>query len=419
MARKTAATTLAIDGGDPVRTDPFPPRGMFDQEEKKTVIEMFDRCIEERKSIGYNGDDETAYCQEFAAFHGGGFVDAVNSGTGALYVALQALEIEPFTEVIVPPFTDPGGVMPVPLLNLIPIPADSAPESFNAGAEQVKARLTDHTSAIVVAHIAGIPAEMNKIVEVARDAGVPLIEDCSQAHGATYNGQHVGTFGDVGVFSTMSGKHHATGAQGGAVLVQDEDLYWRCRRASDRGKPFNLPAGSTNIIAALNLNLNDLSAAIGRVQMKKLPTVVANRRRNALALAEQCQSLKSVGIALGPAQGEASFWFIFARLNVDKVSISLRDFAAAVAAEGIPVGSYCQYLSNTADWFVNRKVFGSSGYPWQCPLYKGDPGARYALPNAEAAAVCHFTIKFHEKCGDQEVADTFAALEKVEAAYLN
>ena len=72
----------------------------------------------------------------------------------------------------------------------------------------------------------------------------------------------------------------------------------------------------------------------------------------------------------------------------------------------------------TDDWFVNKKVFGTSGYPWRCPLYKGDPDASFALPNAEAVTACHFTLKFHENCGEQEVADAFAALEKVEAAYL-
>lgn len=418
MTDDTASMALAIDGGDPVRTDPFPPRHMFGEEEKRVVVELFDRCIETGGSIGYNSDNEMAYCHEFAEFQGGGFVDAVNSGTNALYVALQALELEPFTEVIVPPITDPGGMMPVPLLNLIPVVADAAPDSFNSSAEQIKARLTDRTTAIVVAHISGVPAEIDRIAEVARDAGVPLIEDCSQSHGATYDGQRVGTFGEIAIFSTMSGKHHATGPQGGAVFTRDEDLYWKCRRASDRGKAFNLPSGSSNCMAGLNHNLNDLSAAIGRVQLGKLPATIANRRRNAVALAERCRDLANVEIVLGPSRGEAVFWFIFVRFDAAKISVPMSDFAAALAAEGIPVGAHYRYLPSTDDWFVNKKVFGTSGYPWRCPLYKGDPDASFALPNAEAVTACHFTLKFHENCGEQEVADAFAALKKVEAAYL-
>ena len=417
MGNSGEAIPLAIDGGEPVRAKPWPSRGLFGEAEKKVVVEIFDRCIEAGSSIGYNGENEQAYCLAFAEFHGGGFADAVNSGTSALYVALQALELEPFNEVIVPPVTDPGGVMPVPLLNLIPIPADAEPGSFNVGPEQIRERLTERTAAIIVAHIAGIPADMVPILAMARDAGVPVIEDCSQAHGARCGGRRVGTYGDIAIFSTMSGKHHATGAQGGVVFTNDEALYWRCRRASDRGKPFGLPGGSTNDRAALNLNLNDLSAAIGRVQLEKLPRTTESRHRNALALAEGCRRLQTVDILLGPPQAESVFWFILVRLDLDKVSVPMRQFTDALGAEGIPTGAHYRYLSNTDDWFVNKKVFGTSGYPWRCPLYRGDPDRTYDLPNAEAVTRNHFVFKFHENCGPQEVADALAALAKVEAAY--
>src|SRR5699024_4098238 len=107
---------------------------------------------------------------------------------------------------------------------------------------------------------------------------IPVVEDCAQAHEAKINGQLVGTFGDIAAFSTMFGKHHSTGGQGGVVFTKDEALYKRARQASDRGKPFGLPAGATNPIASLNFNLNDLAATIGREQLKKLPGLVERRR---------------------------------------------------------------------------------------------------------------------------------------------
>ena len=115
MARGGSFGRLAVEGGRPVRTAPWPGRFLCGLEEKQAVMELFDLAIEQSSHsiLRYNGPQEAAYCKEFADFLGGGHADGVNSGTTAIYVALRALEIEPFTEVIVSPVTDPGGVMPV------------------------------------------------------------------------------------------------------------------------------------------------------------------------------------------------------------------------------------------------------------------------------------------------------------------
>ncbi len=269
--------TSALYGGPPTRAKPFPSRGHIGAEEKAAVDALFDAAIASGVAPGYNGAEETAYCEDFTAFMGGGYVDAVSSGTAALYVALRALDLEPFTEVIVGAVTDPGGMMPIPLLNLVPMVADTAPGSYNTGPEQIAALITPLTRAIVVPHIAGEPADMVGIMKLARQHGLPIIEDCAQSHGACLNGRLVGTFGNIAAFSTMFGKHHSSGGQGGLVYTQNEALYQAIRRASDRGKPFFMSAGTTNVIASLNFNLNDLAAAIGRVQLRKLPA--AERRQ--------------------------------------------------------------------------------------------------------------------------------------------
>ncbi|MHC4715850.1 MAG: DegT/DnrJ/EryC1/StrS family aminotransferase [Planctomycetota bacterium] len=413
-----SSAKLAIDGGPKVREDPFPPRGLFGEAEKQAAIDLFDRCAETGEAFTYNGPEDQAYCREFADFLGGGFADAVNSGTSAIYVALRALEIEPFTEVIVPAVTDPGGVMPVPLVNCIPVPADAAPGSFNIGADQIAERLTDRTSAIILAHIAGLPADMDPIMELAESRGIPVIEDCAQAHGATYKGRQVGTFGALAAFSTMSGKHHATGGQGGVVYTRDEGLYWRCRRASDRGKPFGLEGATSNVIASLNLNIDELSAAIGRAQLARLPEIIAARRRWAMAVAQGCLSLDAVRLATGLPETEGVFWFLQFSLDADRLGVDKLTFVQALAAEGLPVGASYYHAQSEADWFRNRAVFGTSGYPWTCPLYQGDRDAEYPLDNAKAADARHFRMSFHENWTQREVADTLEALRKVESAYL-
>lgn len=419
MTTAVGRDVLAIDGGQQVRALPWPPRHVFGQEEKWAVVALFDRSIETGDAFGYGGPEEQAFCEEFSQDLGGGYADAVNSGTNAVYVALRALELEPFTEVIVPPITDPGGVMPVPLLNCIPIPADSAPGSYNTDVERIKARLSERTSAIIVAHIAGIPADMDPILELAGARGIPVVEDCAQAHGAIYKGRRVGTRGDVAVFSTMFGKHIVTGGQGGVVFTQREEMYWKIRRMADRGKPFGLDGDGGNVAASLNCNLDELHATIGRVQLRKLPDIVARRRRLARAIAEGCQQrLSTIRLVGDPPASEASYWFLFFRFEPERLCVDKERFVQALAAEGLPFEPSYLHCASRWPWFRQRAVFGTSDLPWSSTRYAGDAARSYPTPNVEATDASHFRMAFHERLADREVSDALSALEKVERAYL-
>ena len=413
-----ASKQLAANGGKPVRTDPWPKRRLFGEEEKRAAVELFDKCIEAGDAFGYNGAEEDGYCREFSDYLGGGYADAVNSGTSAVYVALHALDLEPFSEVIVPPVSDPGGVMPVPMIGCIPIPADAVPGSYNLGAEQIEHRITERTSAIVVAHITGLPCEMDAIMALAAKHNLPVVEDCAQSHGATFRKRMTGTFGTVAAFSTMSGKHHATGAQGGVVFTQDEQLYWKIRRSSDRGKPFGLEGAAGNVVCSHNLNANELACAIGRAQLKKLPWIVKSRRKAAGAIAAGCEQLQAVRLNTGPSDGEGVYWFLIFRLELDRLSVDKQTFVEALGAEGIPAGASYWHSPTQQPWAVERKVLGAPGWPWTSPSYKGDPDAEYPVPNAKAADDAHFTLGFHERVGQQEVDDIVAALKKVEAVFV-
>lgn len=407
---------LAIDGGEKVRSTPFPPRRLFGEEEKLAAMALFDAAIESGSAFGYNGPEEEAYEREFAEMMGGGFADGVNSGTSAIYAPLGALQLDPGSEVIVPPITDPGGVMPVALLNCVPVVADAAPDSFNLGPDQLLEVLTEHTRAIIVAHIAGEPADMDPILQIAQERSLPVIEDCAQAHGARYKGKLVGSFGDFGAFSTMSGKHHATGAQGGVVYTRNEELYWKAKRFADRGKPFNLDS-PTNVAAGLNLNSNELSAAIGRVQLRKLPSIVAARQKVAEGIRQGLCESAAVSLGWQVPDTEPSYWFLRLHVDCSKLTVDKNRFAEAVAAEGIPVGISYRHIPSEAAWFRERRVFGKSGYPWTCPDYKGDRNRAFPCPNAVAATDSHFLISVHENYGEQETRDIVAAVLKVERAY--
>ncbi len=418
MSHDTKTSELAINGGPKVREKPLPPRRLFTEDEKAAAVRVFDAAIASGNAFGYNGEEQKAYEAEFSAFLGGGHSVAVNSGTTAVFCALGGLGLDVAREVVVPPITDPGGVMPVAMLNLVPVVADTAPGTFNTGPEQIEAVLSERTAAIIVAHIAGEPADMDPIMELARARNLPVIEDTAQSHGALYKGKPVGTFGEVAAFSTMSGKHHSTGAQGGVVFTRDEELSWRIKRFSDRGKPFNLPDAGGNVTMGLNCNQNDLAAAIGRVQLKKLPGIIAKRRKLAAAVAEGIKDLKAVSLGRELPETEGVYWFLRFHVDAAKLTVDKDAFAEAVAAEGFPVENRYSEPAGKRPWFVEQSTYGASGCPWTCPLYKGESKPEFPCPGAEDALGSHFIIYFNEGYDAETVRDIVAALDKVERAYL-
>jgi len=402
---------LAINGGSAVREKPFPPRRLFGAEEKAAAVEVFDESIATGEAFGYAGKREQAYEAQFAEHLGGGFAKAVNSGTSAILSALAALELEPGSEVICPPITDPGGVMPIVMMNCIPVLADSNEFSFNTGPEQIAAALTERTRAVVVAQIMGEPVDMDPIMEIARRKGLPVVEDAAQAHGATYKGRFVGTHGDIAAFSTMFGKHYASGGQGGIFFTRNEEMFWKARRFMDRGKPFGTDE-STNVRLGLNLNTDELSAAIALVQLGKLPRIVERRQAVAGAIAEGIKPLHAVSPGRIIPDAKASYWHMRMTVDVAKLAVDKDAFAEALEAEGIPATASYRHIPAEHVWFRNRNTYGSGGYPWTAPAEPVD------LPNCEAVAASNFLIHIHENWTDEEINDTVTALTKVEKAFL-
>ncbi len=378
---------------------PWPARHLFGQQEKEAVNRLLDECIATGKPIGYGGTEEAAYGSAFAKFLGGGYADAVNSGTNALYIALAALELPPGSEVIVPPITDAGGIMPVSLLRCTPVVADTAPGSFNVGAEEMAAQITPRTRAIVVMHAAGLPVDLEPVLELARQHGLKVVEDCAQAHGSLYRGKPVGSFGDIAAFSTMFGKTHAFGGQGGVVFTRDEALAHRIREYADRGKPSGRPPGTRNVVASLNFNADELHCAIGRVQLAKLPEIIRKRRELGNAIAEGCRKLSHIRMVTGGADTEPAYWYLLFRFDAGSFRVPKAEFVARLASAGLP--------------FEPDYNFIPSDYEWYCK--SGFPPPR--LPNARKAVEEHFRMLFHENLTAENVRDVVDALHRAEAEF--
>ena len=420
MSNSEALKALAINGGSKAVTAPLPERHHFGAEEKAACDRVIDEAIANGVAPGYGGKEEEIFCKEFAEMMGGGYADAVNSGTTSVFVALRALNIEPFTEIICGPVTDPGGLMPIVMMNCIPVIADSEPGSFNMSLEGVKKVYTENTSAIVVPHIAGEPADIEAICAFAKEKGLKVVEDCAQAHGATVHGKRVGTFGDAAGYSMMFGKHTCVGGQGGVCFTKDEDTYWRIRQNSDRGKPFGLPAGSDNCVGSLNFNMDEMHCAIGRVQIKKTADIAKNRRRVVYGIMDALKDVPALTMSKLPEGAEPSFWFMRLLYNQDMMTCDKETFCKAVSAEGINCNVRYAATPYTAFWYTERRVFGNSGYPWAAPEYKGDRSKVYTLadlPNAAKALDDTIIIYPVESWTDENIAQCANAFRKVYEAY--
>lgn len=413
---------LALQGGAPAISRPLTPRRHFGAAERTAALRVIDQAIADGNAPVYGGEEEAAFCREFAQQMGGGYADAVNSGSSAVYVALRALELEPFTEVIVGPITDPGGMMPIALCNCIPVVADTEPGSFTLSPASVEALITPLTSAILVPHIAGEPADMDAVMDIARRHSLKVVEDCAQAHGAYWNGCRLGSFGDIAAFSTMHGKHICTGGQGGVVYTREESLYWKIRSYSDRGKPFGLPEGSTNPAASLNCNLEEISCAIGREQLKKTDAIADGRRRVASAIREGAEKMGIRCLRFPSFDDRAlpSFWFTRIFLDTDLLTCDKAQFCAALSAEGVPVNPQYNAFPSLMDWCQSKRVFGSSGYPWSAPAYKGDSQRKYQrsdYPSAVQAVENCFILYAVESWTEEDINAVLQAIQKVYKAY--
>ena len=390
----------AIHGGPKVRRFPWPRRRHIGPEEKKAVLDVLDREMRQGGAMVYGGTEERAYCETFSRYLGGGYADAVNSGTNAIYVALRSLDLEPQSEVIVPAITDPGGSMPVALMNCIPVPADSAPGSLNCSVDQIAAVLTPHTRAIMVAHIGGYPVDMDPILALARERSIPVVEDCAQAHGALYKGKQVGTLGDISAFSTMFGKHHSTGAQGGVVFTRDRTLFARVRQIADRGKPFGVVGNPQHLVASLNFNQDELSMAIGRVQLNKLQKGIESRRRFAQTVCSSLENVEGIEVLGDPAGCKSSYWFLLIRLDQSRLRCSILDFANALSLEGIGgVNAGYPFFPTDHPWFDEHKA-------------EGKPGS-LSLNNARTASNGFIRIDVNESLGEGEARDLARAFTKL------
>lgn len=274
----------------------FSPWPKFTDEEAEKIQQV----LLSNKVNYWTGNECRQFEEEFASWCGSSFAIAVSNGTLALELALKCLGIGPGDEVIVTPRTFLASVSCVITVGATPVFADINPNSQNINAESIATVLTPRTRAIVCVHLAGYPCEMDEIMEIAGTNNLFVIEDCAQAHGASYKGKSVGSIGHIGAWSFCQDKIMTTGGEGGMVTTNDKGLWETMWSYKDHGKSWKAiyekkhPQGFRWLHESFgsNYRMTEIQAAIGRIQLKKMLAWNTSRTENASIILDTCRDFR-------------------------------------------------------------------------------------------------------------------------------
>jgi dTDP-4-amino-4,6-dideoxygalactose transaminase len=305
------------------QTDPFPGWPIFAQDE----IDAATAILKSGKVNYWTGQEGRQFEQKFAEYCGTNHAVAVANGTLALELALRALGIGTGDEVVVPPRTFIATASAVVMVGAIPVFADVDPDSQNITADTIRAVLSPKTRAVIPVHLAGWPCDMDPINDLARENNLKVIEDCAQAHGATYKGRPVGSLGDVGAFSFCQDKIMTTGGEGG-MLVTNNSAVWKTAWAfKDHGKNYDTvynqrhPPGFRWLHDSFGTNwrMTEMQSAIGRVQLKKLDQWVTARRKNAHMLTKTLSACPAIRITEPPENIGHAYYKYYAFVRPERL----------------------------------------------------------------------------------------------------
>ena len=289
---------------------PFSPWPSFTQEEADAVSQV----LLSNKVNYWTGQECRQFETEFAEWADSKYAIAMGNGTLALDVALQALGIGAGDEVIVTPRTFIASISSVVNIGATPVFADVDEATGNITPESIAAVLTEKTRAIVCVHLAGWPCDMDGIMALADQHKLFVIEDCAQAHGATYKGRSVGSIGHVGAWSFCQDKIMTTGGEGGMVTTNDEQLWRKMWAYKDHGKSYAAvyetehPPGYRWLHESFGTNwrMTEMQAVLGRIQLTRMPDWTAKRTVNAQAILDACATWETKGYLSVPRLEESS-----------------------------------------------------------------------------------------------------------------
>ena len=257
---------------------------------------------------------------------------AVANGTAALEVAAMAVGIGEGDEVIMPTFTIISCAMAVTKLGGIPVLVDSDIHTWNMNVEEIERKITKRTKAIMMVHLYGLPADVDKIMELAKKYDLKVIEDAAEMHGQTYQGRPCGSFGDISVFSFYPNKHITTG-EGGMVVTDSEELAERCR--SLRNLCFRKDVRYVHDEISDNYRFTNLQAAVGLAQIERLEEFVERKRNMGRFYTERLQDLTGIILPLEKTDSAENIYWVYGIVLERESEVSNQEIQKMLAEEGI------------------------------------------------------------------------------------
>jgi len=318
--------------------------------------------------------------KDFAARYGVARATACSSGSAAVHCAVAAINPNPGDEIITTPITDMGALTAILYQGAIPVFCDVDPDSYNVTAETIACRITKRTRAVVVTHLFGIPCEMDPIMDLCNERGIPVIEDCAQAFDATYKGKPVGTFGKIGCFSFQQGKHMTTG-EGGMVISDDPALARRMFLFVNKAWGYG-DKNADHYFLAPNYRINEITGAVALAQLGKLSSVVARRRSSAARFTAKIVDIPGIMPQKRPHHCDPVYWKYCVNIDETKTGVGLTEIAASMRAAGIFAGP--RYIGKPAfecQIFRDKVTFGNSSWPYTDASRAGLPPVDYDREN--------------------------------------
>jgi dTDP-4-amino-4,6-dideoxygalactose transaminase len=322
---------LAIDGGIPVRDEPFMSWPPVESDHMKSLEGAFFSGI-----WGIGSPNITLFEESFADYQDAKYCLSIMNGTWAIWVALKACGVKYSDEVIIPPYTFIATAAAVVMANATPIFVDIDPETYNIDPAKIEEKITPKTKAIIPVHIAGNPADMDRIMGIAKKHNIKVIEDAAQAHLAEYNGIKVGAIGDCGTFSFQSSKNISAG-EGGALITNDEKLYSAAFSYQNCGRKLGGEWYDHHVLGS-NMRMTAFQAALISAQLREAQSYSDKRNQGAAFLNKELININGITPLISyPNTTNHSYHLYIFKYDSSQFNNRSRDwFLQSLNAEGIP-----------------------------------------------------------------------------------
>jgi dTDP-4-amino-4,6-dideoxygalactose transaminase len=405
----------------------FPGGNWYDREEEQAAVRVLRAKSPFRyygPQCGFEVDD---FEEEFAAAVGAKYALAVNSGTQALATAMSALGIGPGAEVIVPGYLWIAIVAAVVRLGAIPVLAE-IDDSFTLDAADLERRITSRTRLIVAVHMSGAPADMDQIRKVGRTHKLPVLEDCAQCAGGSFRGKPVGSMGTVGIYSLQLNKNLTTG-EGGVIVTGSQRLLRRAFAIHDLGYPRVdgrlVMKDGPYALWGFGGRLNEIAGAIGRVQLKKLPRVVAAMRKAKAAIKKGIAGIPGLTFrSLPDERGDTGAFLI---LVLPEATVA-KKFATALNGENlyaglsptIRVADFGMHVYSNIHSLAGKHSNSPDGFPWTLEANRESvyDYRRGALPRSDDLMDRSIILPIPSVMTRKDVEDTIRGFRKAAAKLL-